>query len=131
MYSHGILVMFVVLLTKCLKRLTNTRTLYVLVHMMATYTAFDYELVTWGNCCTWSLCHVHFHGLRCSLFREAKWPSTSSGSTVTIISLAKTRATHLHFFLEKGGVRINRVYGLLEIMWYFFSCDSKEAYKPR
>ena len=35
------------------------------------------------------------------------------------------------FSWKRGGVRINRVYGLLEIMWYFFSCDSKEAYKPR
>ena len=28
-------------------------------------------------------------------FREAKWPSTSSGSTVAIVSRAKARATHL------------------------------------
>jgi len=61
MYSHSILVMFVVLLAKCLKQLTNARTPYVLVHVVAAHTAFDYELVTRGNDCTWSLCHVHFH----------------------------------------------------------------------
>ena len=41
-----VLVVYVVLLTKCLKRLTNTRTPCALVHMMAARTAFHYELVT-------------------------------------------------------------------------------------
>ena len=48
MYSHGILIVFVVLLAKCLKRLTNARTPYALVYMMAAHSAFDYELVTRG-----------------------------------------------------------------------------------
>ena len=52
---------YFVLLTKCLKLFTNTRTPYALVHMMAAHTAFDYELVTRGSGCTWSLCHFHFH----------------------------------------------------------------------
>jgi len=52
--------MFIVLLAKCLKRLTNARTPYALVHMMAVHTVFDYEVVTLGSGCTWSLCHVHF-----------------------------------------------------------------------
>jgi len=60
MYNHSILVMFVVLLAKCLKWLTNARTPYVLVHMTAAHTAFDYDLVTQGSGYTWSLCHVHF-----------------------------------------------------------------------
>ena len=134
---------------RCLKLLTNARTPYVLVHMMATHTAFHYELVTQGSgcTCTWSLCHVHFcfspagyslywvsemswrasivlfigcswqalmdlYALkRTSLeatrspnvrttppnddftvlfFQEVKWPSTSSGSTVAVISRANT-----------------------------------------
>ena len=53
---------------------------YVLVHMMAAHTAFDYELVSRGSSCTWPLCHVPL-----SFFREAKWPSTSSRSTVAIV----------------------------------------------
>ena len=68
MYSHGILVVFVVLLAKCLKRLTNSRTPYALVHTMAAHTAFDYDLVTRGSSCNWSLCHVHFQWLHCSPF---------------------------------------------------------------
>ena len=140
MNSHGILVVFVVLLAKCLKRLTNTRTPYALVHMTATLTAFHYELVTRGSACTWSLCHVvctesvrilrgidhAFYWLLLTgidgpdlyalkrtsweatrspnvrttppnndftapFFREAKWPPTSSGSTVAIVSRAKTK----------------------------------------
>ena len=46
MNSHGILVVFVVLLAKRLKLLTNTRTPYALVRMMAVHTAFHNELVT-------------------------------------------------------------------------------------
>ena len=33
-------------------------------------------------------------------FQEGKWPSTSSGSTVAIVSCAKTRAAHLLVWLE-------------------------------
>jgi len=147
MYSYGILVVLIAFLAKCLKRLTNARTPYVLVHMMAVHTAFDYELVTRGSSCTWLLCHLHFcfspHGcstesVRCLdrhwlhflldaldrhlwtpytlkrtsseatrppsvrttppnndftalLYWEAKWPSTSSGSTVAIVSRAKAK----------------------------------------
>ena len=58
-YSHGILV-FVVLLTKCFKWLTNAGTPHTLVHTMAEYTAFHYELATWGSSCTWSLCLFTF-----------------------------------------------------------------------
>jgi len=61
MNSHGILVVFIVLFTKHPKLLTNTRTPYALVRMMAAHTAFHNELVTRGSGCTWSLCHVHVH----------------------------------------------------------------------
>ena len=56
-----ILVMFVVLFTKCIKLLTNTRTPYALVHMMAVHTAFYNELVSRGSGCSGSLSHVHVH----------------------------------------------------------------------
>ena len=59
--SHGILVVFVVLFTKRLELLTNTRTPYALVHMMAVHTAFHNQLVTRGCGCTWSLRYVHVH----------------------------------------------------------------------
>ena len=72
MYSNGILVMFVVLLVKCLKWLTNARTPYALVHMMASHTAFDYELVTQGSGCPSAMfTFVDFAAL---FFREAKCP---------------------------------------------------------
>ena len=72
MYSHGILVVFVyshgILVVFSLSSSqnasngspTHARTPYALVHMMAAHTAFDYELVTRGSGCTWSLCHVPF-----------------------------------------------------------------------
>ena len=54
MYSHSVLVVFVVLLAKCLKWLTNTRTPHVLVHMVVMHTVFYYELVAQGSSCTQS-----------------------------------------------------------------------------
>jgi len=67
MYSHGIHIVFVVLLAKCLKQLTNARTPYALVHMMAAHTASHYELVSWGSGCTYL---VH---LPCSLSFFSSW----------------------------------------------------------
>ena len=87
MYTHGILVVFIVLLAKCLKRLTDARTPHALVHMMAVHTAFDYKLVTRGSSCTWSLAMFTFIDFTVLFFREAKWPSTS-------FSHAKTRAAY-------------------------------------
>jgi len=83
MYSHGILVVFVVLLAKCLKWLTNAKTPYAFVQKIAAQTAFDYKLVTWGSSCIWSLCHVPL-----SFFEKQK-SSTSSGSTIAIVSHVK------------------------------------------
>ncbi len=45
-YRHRILVVLIVLFTKCLQALTNLRSPYALVNMMAAHTAFQYELVS-------------------------------------------------------------------------------------
>ena len=52
------------------QQLTNARTPYALVHMMAAHTASHYELIAQGSGCTWSVCHVHFcfSPAGCSLF---------------------------------------------------------------
>ena len=90
-YSHGILVVFVVLLAKCLKWLTNKRTPCALAHAMATHAAFDYELVTWDSSCIGPSALFTFVDFTALFFSRSKMALHLLQIHFAIVSHAKTR----------------------------------------
>ena len=113
MYSHGILVvLFVVLLAKCLQWLTNARTPYALVHIIAAHTAFDYKLVTWVAVVLGPSAMFNFVDFTALFYGEAKWPF----STSALVSHAKTRAAHL--FVLYGYYNNNFIFSCMDRLEY-------------